>query len=156
MGTYHSPSSSAEIKTAYSCIYAHSPSWSLRRVFYITYWRYLMFKRSVVLLVLLNLLIPLLFILLLLLLLVSRVGLPGFEDEGSTILRNIKEEQSSERALHSGMSESCTLYLFLAMVQSTTFSSKRLSYYTGQKDAQRLRSYCYFLSVRVVLNYYCA
>lgn len=88
---------------------------------------------------------PHLFILLLLLflpllLLVSRVGLPGFEDECSTILPNNREEQSSDRALNPGMSESCTLYFFLAMVQSTTFSSKRLSYYTGQKDAQRLRS----------------
>jgi len=107
-----------------------------------------MFRSGLVLLVLFLLVLvvlllftPLLFIIIiLLLLLVSRVGLLGFEDEGSTILRNIREEQSSDRALHPGMSESCTLYFFLAMVQSTAFSSKRLSYYTSQKDAQRLRS----------------
>jgi len=142
MGAYLSPSSSAEIKTAYSCIHAHLPPWSSHRVLCITYWRYLMFRRNVVLLFL-PIFTPLLFIillLLLLLLLVSRAGPQGFKDEGNTILRSIGEEQSNNRALHPGMSESCTSYSFLAMVQSTTFSSKRLSYYTGQKDAQRLRS----------------
>lgn len=48
MGVYHSPSSSAEIKTAHICIHAHSPSWSSQRVFCIYYWRHLVFRRNVV------------------------------------------------------------------------------------------------------------
>ena len=108
----------------------------------LAYWRYLMFRRNVVLFSSSSFSFSSsydytssLYSSSSILLLVIRVGPLGFEDEGSTILRNIREEQSSDR-----MSESCTSYLFLSMVQSTTFSSKRLSYYTGQKDVQRLRS----------------